>query len=281
MSAGAAAALLPDGRRLHLHHGPIDLIIEVFGMEREACYRQAAKRFETVLADLVTELPALRASLRPGQIFVDPIAQRMAKAVRPYGDVFVTPMAAVAGAVADEILDALLAGQPVRKAYVNNGGDIAFHLTPGEHVSAVGAAGAIEIRHDDPARGLATSGAGGRSHSLGIADAVTVIAGSAAKADVAATLIANAIDLPDHPAIERVMASELAPESDLGDRLVTTAVGRLTQQDVDAALNRGEALARRWCDEGRILDAVLTLKGSHRAIGPTLDAEPTGALVHA
>ena len=77
----------------------------------------------------------------------------------------------------------------------------------------------------DPVRGIATSGWRGRSFSLGIADAVTVLAATAAKADAAATIIANAVDLPNHAAITRVPAREIAPDNDLGERLVTRAVG--------------------------------------------------------
>ena len=190
-------------------------------------------------------------------------------------------MAAVAGAVAEEILEALVAGRRVPKAYVNNGGDIAFHLTPGEQVTAAGPTGLIEIAYDDPARGLATSGAGGRSHSLGIADSVTVAARSAADADVAATLIANAVDLPGHPAITRALASDLAPDSDLGDRPVTVSVGDLSIQEVDKALDRGEALARRLCEDGKILEAALSLKDRHRVASATIEAKEIGALVHA
>ena len=52
------AGLLPDGRRLHLQHGPIDLVIEAFGPRDEigAAYRQARTRFETVLTELVEDL---------------------------------------------------------------------------------------------------------------------------------------------------------------------------------------------------------------------------------
>lgn len=278
MTARPAAALLPDGRRLHLHHGPIDLILEAWGPECDACYAQAVRRFETVLTGLVAELPALRTPLSPGHRFKDPVAARMARAVDRHADIFVTPMAAVAGAVADEILDSLIAGRQVPKAYVNNGGDIAFHLTPGESLSVLAPAGTIKIDFDDSVRGLATSGAGGRSHSLGIADAVTVAARSAVDADVAATLIANAVDLPSHPAIERVPARALSPDSDLGDRPVTVAVGLLSKEDVDSALARGESLARRFRSEGRILEAVLSLKGCSRVVAGSLQTQPlTGA----
>ena len=117
-------------------------------------------------------------------------------------------MAAVAGAVADEICAAMAAAGDLDRAYVNDGGDIALHLTPGTAITAAIAARAglpdrVTIAHADPVRGIATSGWRGRSFSLGIADAVTVLARTAAEADAAATLIANAVDLPGHPAVAR------------------------------------------------------------------------------
>ena len=281
MTAAPQASLLPDRRRLHLHHGPIDLIVEAWGPERSACYEQAIERFETILSGLAAELSSLRAPISGGHTFRDPVARRMAAATRPFAEVFVTPMAAVAGAVADEIRDALVAGRAVPKAYVNNGGDIAFHLTPGERATTAGPSRLIEIAFDAPARGVATSGAGGRSHSLGIADAVTVVAHSAAMADVAATLIANAVDLPSHPGIAREKASELAPDSDLGDRLVTVSVGELSRMDVRKALDRGTALAQRYRAGGLILDAALSLRGEHRLTAEETCQHTNGALAYA
>ncbi len=116
---------------------------------------------------------------------------------------------------------------------MNNGGDIALHLTGAETFRLAVAApdgtdlGRIAIGAGDPVRGIATSGQGGRSLSLGIAEAVTVLARSAAEADVAATLIANAVDLPGHPAIRREKASDVQPDSDLREHLVVTRVGAL------------------------------------------------------
>lgn len=261
MSADPQAHILPDGRRLHLHHGPIDLIVEVTGGDATACYATAQERFQTVLPGLAAELPQLRRPVDEETRVKDPVARRMVEAVRPFHDTFVTPMAAVAGAVADEILAAILARHRADKIYVNNGGDVAFHLSPGQEILAEGPAGAIRITADDPVRGLATSGWQGRSHSLGIADAVSVAAGNAAAADVAATLIANAVDLPDHPAIRRVPANSLNPDSDLGDRLVTTEVGELDTAEIAAALARGKALARTFCARGVIVQSVLCLSG--------------------
>ena len=98
---------------------------------------------------------------------------------------------------------------------------------------------------DDPSRGVATSGRHGRSFSLGIADAVTVLAKTAASADAAATIIANAVDLPGHPAIIRRPACELQPDSDLGPRLVTREVGELAGNEIEEALAAGEAPCAR------------------------------------
>lgn len=268
MTDTAQACMLPDGRRLHLHHGPIDLIVEVFGPARDVFYDRAIRRFDTLLTDLAVELSALRAPCASGDRFVDPVARRMQAAVTAHCGTFVTPMAAVAGSVADEILAAMAPLDRVEKAYVNNGGDIAFHLSPGAIMRCAGPSGPITFRHDEPVRGVATSGWRGRSHSLGIADAVTVAAATAAQADVAATLIANAVDLPEHPAIQRVPACEIAPDSDLDARLVTTAVGALSPSDTQRALQRGMSVARHMQRQGLIAQAALCLQDQTIALAP-------------
>ena len=178
-----------------------------------------------------------------------------------------TPMAAVAGAVADEILAVMEPGDDVRKAYVNNGGDIAFHLAQGASLSVLGAAGQVLVRSEDVPRGIATSGWRGRSHSLGVADAVTVLGATAAEADAAATILANAVDLPGHPAIRREPASTLYPESDLGERLVTTDVGPLTAEERSAALDAGEAYGEALAARDLIVSAALFLGPDVRVVG--------------
>jgi ApbE superfamily uncharacterized protein (UPF0280 family) len=259
-------AFLPDGR-LHLQHGPIDLIIEAFGQasEVQAAYRQATDRFGDILPTLVSELPMLRRAVGDAYpLLQGPVARRMAGAVWPYRDVYITPMAAVAGSVADEMLAALVKDRRLDKAYVNNGGDIAFHLSPGHELRAgifVDALdGAVRLTHDSPVRGIATSGWGGRSFSLGIADAVTILGATAAAADAAATVVANAVNA-EHAAIERRKARDLDPDSDLGDLLVTTKVGALPTEIVAEALERGAAEARR-----RHLNGALSLKGDWRLL---------------
>lgn len=291
---GPQIAWLPDGKRLHLNHGPIDLIIEAFGPpeEKRRAYAQAVERFQTILTELVAELPELRRpAVRRPRSFMSPTANRMELAVCHHVPTFITPMAAVAGSVADEILAALLVGRILEKAYVNNGGDIAMHLAPGQSMSAAiagtghGFADRIVIHGSDPVRGIATSGWRGRSFSLGIADAATVLARTAADADAAATLIANAVDLPGHPAIVRVPASRLAPDSDLGERLVTRGVGDLSPAEIARALERGRAVAETMRREGKIITAAVFLAGESRAVGPlalaAAEVEPTRTLAHA
>lgn len=271
---GAVARLLPDGERLHLQHGPIDLVIGADGTlgGRELAFQAAEARFKTVLKELVAELPLLR---RPvGEMPKGVIARRMVDATAPHATrTFVTPMAAVAGAVAEEILAAICAATPLDRAYVNNGGDIALHLSDGAAFAIAMAGpegqpyGRVSLTHDDPVRGIATSGQPGRSLSLGIADSVTVLARSAAAADAAATLIANAVDLPDHPAIRRVPACEVKADSDLGARLVVRHVGTVSRPEIDRALRRGAATATMMCEAGHIHAAALFLRGQSITVG--------------
>jgi ApbE superfamily uncharacterized protein (UPF0280 family) len=271
--------LLPDGRRLHLHDGPIDLIVEAFGAiaEIKTAHRAAEDRFVTVLDELCGELSLLRQpAQKGGPLVTGSIARRMVDAVAPYGEwTFITPMAAVAGAVAEEILSVMTSAANLSRAYVNDGGDIALHLAPGEHF-VVGMVerpdrpslfGTATLDSMQPVRGIATSGWSGRSFSLGIADAVTVLADRAAMADAAATIIANAVDLPGHPGITRIPARDIAPDSDLGDRLVTQEVGELSRGEIAAALDAGVAVAQEILCAGLIRSAALRLRGATRIVG--------------
>jgi ApbE superfamily uncharacterized protein (UPF0280 family) len=265
----AVGARFADGR-LHLQHGPIDLIIEAFGApgEVEAAYHQAFDRFGDILPALVRELAVLRRPVADAYpLLQGPVARRMAAAVWPHRAVYITPMAAVAGAVADEMLEALVKERDLDRAYVNDGGDIAIHLAPGQELRAgifvAALDGMVQLSRDQPARGIATSGWRGRSFSLGIADAVTVLAGSAAAADAAATVIANAVNV-DHPSIERRPARDLDPDSDLGELPVTVSVGALPAGAITRALDNGAAEARRLRLLGLIEGAALSLNGAWR-----------------
>ena len=275
----ATAHLLPDGR-LHLHHGPMDLILGCDGPPAviRAAYDDAWACFEPLLAALVTELPALRAP--EPQPLHGPTARRMAAAVAPHRPAFITPMAAVAGAVAETVL-AALPRPGLRRAYVNNGGDIALYLTPGTHYTTAiaGQSQQIVISHADPVRGIATSGWRGRSWSFGIADSVTVLAATAAQADAAATMIANAVTLPGHPAITRQPANSLQHDSDLGARAVTTAVGPLSPTEISRALTSGADHARQLLHQGLIAGAAVFLHPQVITLGqPLLTQHPEPCL---
>ena len=274
-------ALLPDGKRMHLQDGPIDLVIEAKGggAEVRAAFEAAARRFTGLLDELCAELVELRKAADPIRCKLEGVvARRMHGAVAPFAaDHFITPMAAVAGSVAEEVLGAMLDAAWLDRAYVNNGGDIALHLTDGEQFTIGlmdrsdrhGLMRTIVIEADDTARGIATSGRHGRSFSLGIADAVTVLARTASQADAAATIIANGVDLPGHPAIVRCPANELQPDSDLGARPVTRDVGALSESEIDHALRAGVNRAQKLLAAGLIEGAALRLLGETVVIGAT------------
>lgn len=267
------AALTRDGGRLNLRHGPIDLIVDAEGTPAEVklAYRQAVSAFETVLTELVSELDLLRSQV--GAVVPSgTVARQMHNAAKFHADQLVTPMVAVAGSVADHILDSLMAGRDLERVSVNNGGDIALYLADDQRFDIGVCAnpetgemtGNIRITAEDVIRGIATSGWRGRSHSLGIADAVTVLAKDAATADAAATMIANEVTLDRSPNVRLAPANELSPDSDLGDRLVTISVGRLTTDEIDEALDRGLFAANTMVESGLIAAAFLCLAGEVR-----------------
>lgn len=280
MTGGLQITWLPDGKRMHLHHGPIDLIVEIWGVGKTAAYQRAAERFQTVLQELVDELPQLRQAADSKNCFRGDIARAMHGAALRHLPEFVTPMAAVAGAVADEIAQEIALAPNVDKAYVNNGGDVALFLGQNEEMVADmgGGAARATLHGSGCVRGVATSGWRGRSLSFGIADAVTVLASSAALADVAATLIANEVDLPKHSGIVRAVAGSQQMDSDLGQRLVTVAVPLLSEQEALAALQRGQVFAQRLDKSAGVFGGVLALQGQVLTFGETSQSKTLRAV---
>ena len=276
------------GDRWHFQHGPIDLVIGVDGSSSacsaslDACWQ----RFDAVLVELVAELPALRSNAMPRDRFIGPIARRMAAACEPYWrdfGLFITPMAAVAGSVADELIGCF-ERQQIERAYINNGGDIALYLGVDAsydvgliaNIDRPAAGGAFRVTAESGIRGIATSGWRGRSFSLGIADSVTVLARTAAAADAAATMIANHVNV-DHPAIVRRPADSLKDDTDLGNLDVTVAVGALPAPEQDVALDRGARFAEQARALALIDQAALSLAGRWRIVEPV--AVESGRLV--
>ena len=265
-----------DAGREHWQFGPIDLVLRAWGDTASVERARAAawSRFQTILPELVGELEHLRSPVDQNLRVSGAVAQRMLAACRPFASDFITPMAAVAGAVADEVCDFYVREPGVRRAYVNNGGDIALHLRDGEvltigvidHPQQPAQVGDVTITSDMPVRGVATSGWRGRSFSLGIADSVTVLATSAAAADAAATMIANEVNI-GHLAIRRAPANTIKDDSDLCARLVTVEVPPLPTADVYNALDAGAIFARDCLARGNMHSAMLLLQGQHLTIG--------------
>ena len=286
-----------DAQRWHFQHGPIDLVIGADGDAAAvaSAHEAAWQRFEQVLPELVQELPLLRQAVSSKATdcpLKGPVARRMWQACRPFAMDFITPMAAVAGSVAQEII-ACYQRPGIARAWVNNGGDIAMHLTPGQSlkvglyadIARLDVAqlqdqllldGQFSVEAAMPVRGVATSGWRGRSFSMGIADSVTVLARTAAQADAAATVIANAVNVND-ARVQRAPAASLKDDSDLGQRLVTTGVPPLPPALVLQALQAGLATARALQSEGLIDSALLVcqqqaLQTSENAPSETLQA---------
>ena len=273
----AVRKLLSDGR-WHFQHGPMDLILQAEGAPDAVAqaHERAWQRFEGLLQELVNELPALRAPVGEHCAVQGVVARRMWAACSPYRAGFITSMAAVAGAVAQEIL-ACYEQPGIDRAWVNNGGDIALHLAPGQSVTVgvyadIAALNAAQLRHGlvldgqihidsaMPVRGVATSGWRGRSQSLGIADSVTVLARTAAQADAAATIVANAVDVAD-ARIKRRPAWQVRDDSDLGAIPVTVGVPTLPQALVGRALHQGLQKAQELQSSGLLWFALLACQG--------------------
>ena len=159
--------------------------------------------------------------------------------------------------------------------------DIALHLAPGQllrvglwadlgtfddqalrraEAGRLPLDGRFELHAGMPVRGVATSGWRGRSFSLGIADSVTVLATTAAMADAAATVVANAVNLDD-PRIQRRPADELQDDSDLGHRRVTVDVPALSPDEALQALASGLRAARVLQRRGLLHAAALVCQG--------------------
>ena len=273
---------LSQGRR-HFQHGPIDIIAYAEGdpVSVARAHQAAWYRFGQILPELVDELAELRKPVGSAGTLKGPIAQTMwhaCKACLIESDVhaFLTPMAAVAGSVAQE-LSACYQASGIRRAWINNGGDIALYLTNDTTVSiglfadlarfdeqqligGVQTDAVFEVKYGMGISGVATSGWRGRSFSLCIADSVTVFASSASQADAAATLIANAVNVAD-PHIVRQPANTLKDDSDLGEQLVTVAVPELSQNKIYEALEAGLKKAHTLKQNGLICASVLSCQG--------------------
>jgi ApbE superfamily uncharacterized protein (UPF0280 family) len=252
--------------QVKLDYGPMQMTISAQGGSGPLTElaQQAAGYAKTVLAELAV-YQKTAASPQQAIIATDglpDVLQCMLAAVKRAGDVTLTPMAAVAGTIADLTADWLLA-QGAAKAIVNNGGDIAVRLT-GPWTTAVGVAPALGLQPThvlplDTGRrigGIATSGLGGRSFTKGIATAAVVAAGTAAVADACATSLGNATYV-EHPAIKLAWAEQLDPNTDIRGHQVVREVGLLPPAVVETALRQGWARAAELYKQGVIAGAAI------------------------
>lgn len=252
--------------RVSLDFGPIQMTIKALAGSSPltGAAQQAAEYAVQVLYELAAHQKTAASpqlAIRGGNDWPE-VLKRMLAAVQRTGDITLTPMAAVAGTIADLTADWLQA-RGATKAIVNNGGDIALRLACGQK-TAVGVAPAIGRRPTHKLvladirgiGGVATSGLGGRSFTKGIATAAIVAADTAAIADACATSLGNATYV-GHPAVKLARAEQLDPNTDIWGHQVVTAVGLLPPPVVEAALMNGRSRATELYDQGIIAGAAV------------------------
>lgn len=179
-----------------------------------------------ILADIRGCLPVLKQKAYKIRrtTYLPMVARRMVDAVKAVDETSLTPMAAVAGAVAEQLKECLI-GEGLEFLSVNNGGDIAIVNKRSKPVTI--RIGDIERSCSTPYIlkigelidfGVATSGFGGRSFTLGLADIVSVVASSAPLADAAATHIGNSTNF-DAASVVRRKAVQIDPSTDIPEEM--------------------------------------------------------------
>jgi hypothetical protein len=188
----------PDSelRSFQVRIGESDLLISAERLLPDLAER-ALRAVREDLEEYLARDPQFARALRPHDLLFDApaIVREMAEAARACR---VGPMAAVAGAVAQHVGQALLA--ETSQVIVENGGDT-FLYTTRPRVAAIFAGRSpltgrvgIQLNRLNQPLGLCTSsGTVGPSLSFGRADAAVVLAASAAVADAAATALGNQV----------------------------------------------------------------------------------------
>ena len=267
---------LDDGR-VFVDYGPVSMVITAArGGKNDPAL---AKTAFPVIREALSEMGRAQDQLRryPASVEREKLtgcARIMADAVLVTGDPLLTPMAAVAGTMADTVADFLFA-EGAEKVIVNNGGDIALRLGEGQSVT-LGIRRSWEgTLRDEPVRltgesgvgGVATSGLGGRSLTTGIADSVTVLAARCAAADACATHLADASYI-ESAAVHRAKAGEIDPGSDIADLMVVTAVGPLLEEEKETSLRQVIAAAEHQQRRSGILACTATVQGRTATFDP-------------
>ncbi len=225
-----------------------------------------------ILEQLANFLPVIKKkalTLKPEDSYPK-VVKEMISTAQVINDPDLTPLVAVAGATSDMVADYLLKTKAT-KIIVNNGGDIAIRLREGD--SAIVGLRLNLMRPDykynvliDRDCGICTSGIGGRSFTLGVADGVTVIANQASMADAAATFLGNKTSV-NSPMVKRVLAESIYPDTDLQGVEVTQSVGDLSEDEIETALSRGKAEALMLIKRNLINGAIISVKDHVNPIG--------------
>jgi len=264
-----------DGGRILAELGPMSLVIQghIGQVPQIADCIKAAKESFSYLRRIAFFKEELR---KPAYILnhqmADPLVRSMRDAVAIVASHELTPMAAVAGTISEYVAH-FLASRGLSRVIVNNGGDIAIILTPGNHVRVGVLQGSTAFKHCPVLRldptytswGIATSGLGGRSLTTGVATSVTVLAKQASIADAAATLVANA-SFVEHQGVTQVPGITLDPHTDIPDKMVTLCA-RLPVSKREEAVERALAKAAALLRAGIILGAYVNVQGVEGSAG--------------
>jgi ApbE superfamily uncharacterized protein (UPF0280 family) len=254
---------------IFVDYGPMQMTIQaVFtGSQSDKQVQDAGRYAKELLTEVARQKEIAKRAQQdlPSGVFDSEVLQRMISAVRQSTDKTLTPMAAVAGTIADMTAD-YLADLGAIKAIVNNGGDIAIRLQEGQ-TARVGIAVSrkeavmptVLITKESGIGGIATSGLGGRSFTKGIASAAVVAAKSAALADACATSIGNAV-YTEHPHIRLALAEELDPNTDIRGHYVVKEVGLLPPDIIQKALNNGRTHGAKLLADQVIVRAAVFIE---------------------
>lgn len=258
--------------RVFVDYGPVCMVVSAW--EGEEPRTDLCRRAFGAVRDVLGEIASKQAILKRYPLTIEPGAlngapEVMRQAVLRTGEPTLTPMAAVAGTVADFVAD-WLADRGATKVIVNNGGDIAIRLAPELRISTGIIADikrrevewVLELSGKDSVGGIATSGLGGRSFTRGVASAVTVFADTCADADALATHLANASRIRSERVHTR-LAGELDPQSDIAGLDVVTEVEPLLEDEIGQALSQIRCEAERQRTRGRLIAAFGSVQSKH------------------
>jgi len=255
-------------------NGPMRIVIQAWDKKKPdlKMASQAAQFAFTCLEQVAQNHVILKQQHAHLPTGLEQIPETMVKSVLSTKEKDLTPMAAVAGSIADAVANWLFK-HGITRVIVNNGGDIAIRLAENE-TARVGIRPRIEThfishfvdlkwispsKEASPSWGVNTSGFGGRSLTRGIASAVTAFAKTSALADAAATSIANACFASDN-SIVQVLAREIDPFTDIREIPVTLKIGKLKKSCVIKAMDRALCKAEQHVESGIIHGALIAVE---------------------